>query len=266
MTAEGDARVLGDDESSPSPPKPHPLLEFDVKDIQSPNFYHGGKPLQAGSLIPKARRTSSGRSRDSRAWEFWCDNEAGNELSQRASQEHSGSAAAAIDLIRTSSRKALALTNSSRANRVKVSLDDNTKPSLPRSKTSMARLETHRPSPLLIYEDSCDQHDEGSLLSSRYQDSPSGESNKENAEKIKSPRLVEFEKVQPKTNSRRGILKASRTAPLSRASMKGEPYRNGVEDDEVLQFMKGGPRNFSDITDEQDIDVVEGLLSLSRGT
>ena len=51
--------------------------------------------------VPKLR---SGRSRDSRAWEFWCDADARNALSQKADKEWSGSAADAIGLMRSSSK------------------------------------------------------------------------------------------------------------------------------------------------------------------
>ena len=54
--------------------------------------------------VPKLR---NGRSRDSRAWEFWCDADARNALSQKADKEWSGSAADAIGLMRSSSKAEL---------------------------------------------------------------------------------------------------------------------------------------------------------------
>ncbi|KAL8688525.1 MAG: hypothetical protein Q9218_005583, partial [Villophora microphyllina] len=49
-----------------------------------------------------------GRSRDSRAWEFYCDSEARDELTKQAEREQSGSAIGAIGLIRSRSKGCLA--------------------------------------------------------------------------------------------------------------------------------------------------------------
>ncbi|KAK8164797.1 hypothetical protein BKA80DRAFT_308991 [Phyllosticta citrichinensis] len=109
MTEDGMARVVSS-EDSPSPPRSQPTpATFDGE--------RGGlrRSFSAAGLNEKFQATASpslpwstsGRSRDSRAWEFWCDSDARNSLTVKANQEGSGSAADAIGLIRSTSRSSL---------------------------------------------------------------------------------------------------------------------------------------------------------------
>lgn len=114
-TSDGIAKILGPDDISPSPPRSQPIEDLPPivinRSLRRSYSTAGLSDLGASfSSTSSLRRVPSGRSRDSRAWEFWCDSEARNELALKADQEQTGSAAAAISLMRSSSRgrKALA--------------------------------------------------------------------------------------------------------------------------------------------------------------
>ena len=111
MTSDGVARIVTQQDSSPSPPRKVPA---DIPSSSAPAVVQSDAPAdttdptegdnQTSSQGPKVlRRKPSGRSRDSRAWEFWCDRDARTELEEKAEQEASGSAADAIGLIRSNS-------------------------------------------------------------------------------------------------------------------------------------------------------------------
>lgn len=287
MTSEGAAKLLADDESSPSPPRKQQTSNVIYRPSSSCGEANAGKD----GVSPGLLRSGSGRSRDSRAWEFWCDTEARHELAKKAEQEQTGSAAAAIGLMRSSSRRALGL-NASKANmspRMSSTVAKFGKPSLERSKTSMARLETNNVYQFHLHEDNTHKQN-ATPLSSRFVQSPTGESDKENhdphrAQPAPSRRRGLNEKPQPGSQFRRTALKASQTAPMREqgAQISTQTGRNrnrkdarppnGVkeilnpeDDDEIARFM-GGARYDSAVSlaDEQDMDVVQGLLSLSKG-
>ena len=286
--------LLGDDESSPSPPRKHPSLLGICSTSKLPlslghaqaNFYPSPNPASL-----RASRSHNGRSRDSRAWEFWCDTDSQQELAKKAEQEQSGSAAAAIGLMRDSSKRVLGL-NASKANQ-SPSLDSNIRkkrPSLERSKTSMARLETSDTQRFHLHEDSAEK-DITSLLTSRFGTSPTGDSDKENNDPHRQTagpvrRKPMGERPQPDSKSHPATLKDNRTTALhsyktKRSAMTGR-YRsrnlpaqresdvrgagNPENDAEIASFMGGGPNSSSvTLADAQDMDVVQGLLSLSKG-
>jgi len=102
MTSDGVARIVTDADSSPSPPRVRPS---DTPSSSVPAAYQDDLSLTTaeGERPNTLRRKPSGRSRDSRAWEFWCDRDARSQLEEKADQEASGSAADAIGLIRSNS-------------------------------------------------------------------------------------------------------------------------------------------------------------------
>ena len=132
MTSNGRAKVVT--ETDLSPPKKLPV-PIDVDPFSSSElrnyenigsnvvgdkalFKHGctsattttttnATSLTARKSANNMPKLTSGRSRDSRAWEFWCDADARNSLSQKADKERSGSAANAIGLMRSSSKAEL---------------------------------------------------------------------------------------------------------------------------------------------------------------
>jgi hypothetical protein len=98
-TVDGHATVVSGSDQSLSPEKCPRSFTQDERSIA--HDLHASK-----SAIPlKISRSSSGRSRDSRAWEFWCDSSARTFLVDKAEQEGSGSAADAIGLIRAHSQR-----------------------------------------------------------------------------------------------------------------------------------------------------------------
>ena len=58
-------------------------------------------PLDEDIPVPYSRHSMSGRSRGARTWEFYCDSDARNALTEQAEREESGSATAAFEMIRS---------------------------------------------------------------------------------------------------------------------------------------------------------------------
>ena len=93
----------------------------------------------------------TGRSRDARTWEFYCDNDARDALTEQAEREATGSAAGAIGLIRSRSNKVLS-SNPNKRNvnaqkpdsfkRLKAGEPKTQKRKLNRTTSSVARLQT----------------------------------------------------------------------------------------------------------------------------
>ncbi|KAK8189042.1 uncharacterized protein BKA78DRAFT_318535 [Phyllosticta capitalensis] len=109
MTEDGKARVVSS-EDSPSPPRSQPTpsnFDDDRGSLRRSYSAVGLNDHIKNTPSPSLPWTSNGRSRDSRAWEFWCDSDARNSLTVKANQASSGSAADAIGLIRSTSRSAL---------------------------------------------------------------------------------------------------------------------------------------------------------------
>ena len=115
MADDGTARVITDADKTPSPERTpsHPAVFARAATGLRRSYSTAGlnerlMGASRGEPSPKMARTSSsvGRSRDSRAWEFWCDPDSRNNrsLTARADQEGSGSAADAIGLLRANRR------------------------------------------------------------------------------------------------------------------------------------------------------------------
>jgi hypothetical protein len=277
MTSEGAAKIITKDSPSPSPPRPSQQLR------QSFNSSHGpGVPSLDLARVSRdignpLRRSASGRSHDSRAWEFWCDKDARNDQEEQAEKDASGSAADAIGLMRANSgrrvlgslpakRNATVMRQSS-AKRTKL---DHPRPSLHRSNTSAGRL----------------QHGvetvPKSALKLKYSESgasiyiPGNESDKENW----SPERNVLPSSQPVMGSssgklRRTALGESRANPgkvprtgkrppqTPRPRAAAEKVTDPDQDPELAAFMRD--RKSSSISGEEELDCVQGLLSLSQG-
>ncbi|KAF1815040.1 hypothetical protein P152DRAFT_456078 [Eremomyces bilateralis CBS 781.70] len=174
-TADGQARIIDENNPSPSPSPPRvtpPNLpsstSFTDPPIRPPQLRRSlsaaspsiPSPFPTDSTTRKLTRTESGhgRSRDSRAWTFWCDAEERSSLQTQAQAESSGSAASAIGLIRerrrtaevrekqaaqkaASRKRGLAESGSQGQNkRSKTSSD--ARPGLQRSQSSVSRLQS----------------------------------------------------------------------------------------------------------------------------
>lgn len=271
MTEDGVARVI--DRSIPSPPRTQPAP--DASPEQQPSiglrrsysaaglndlFKASATPQNNTNRTKVPRVSAAGRSRDSRAWEFWCDSEARNSLATKAEQENSGSAADAIGLIRQNSKNALR-PNSRKGNSPMVGSNSftsiNGKPArqgLQRAKTTMGRLQ------------------ESSKNGKGGEDalSPSGDSDKENWDPDENvPQNSMPRRRNPLLgNARRGrtILGENANIPSYATSLGGmmesEKKRRAAPanvDAEVAAFMgeEGGTG--------EDLDCVQSLLSLSKG-
>lgn len=124
------------------------------------------------AAIPLVPRLARGRSRDARSWQFACDAEARDELTTQAENESSGSAVAAISLLRSTSKSALK-PNSNKRNAPSTKHDVSAhgkKPKLGRAQSSLARLQS-------IGKESRPQSSKGK---DGLVHSPSGDSDKEN--------------------------------------------------------------------------------------
>lgn len=243
MDAEGNAIVTTKDTSSPSPPRPSetvllPQTSHDLGTI--PLFIPG----------PTKTRSSNGRSRDSRSWEFWCDKDARSELEGVAEKDSHGSATGAIGLLRTSSGLSVLAPLSAKRNALLGHHEDSAKRtkrrSLQRSHTSLGRLqgisEEARIPPKL--------KNSGSATT-KYRSS--GDSDKENwspVHDIDSDIALEH---------RSDGNNASRRRPMADQSS-----RSGMNDPELSGFMAQG-RKRNGPAGEEEFDCVQGLLSLSQG-
>ena len=280
MTSDGAAKVLSPDESSPSPPRLIATASFTGSNGMKDSFCSSQGSSEGFSL----RRIPSGRSRDSRAWEFWCDSESRNGLVKQAQQAQKGSAADAISMLRSNSRGPLTPT-SSKPNvrsdrrdsykRQKVAYTPNTKSGLQRATSAVGRLENQ-----VVKEKSAFKSKPSKMSASFTALPPSSDSDKENDDPVPSPPITNRRRISPlKAPRRRPILGESQTAPTmggqndaSPAAQKDQKVKKSLadnqdfviatDDDEVREFMRGNGRKEAA---EDDLDCIQGLLSLSQG-
>jgi hypothetical protein len=282
MTSEGAAKIITNDSPSPSPPRPSQQLRQSLNSSQGPGIPSLDLTRVSRDNATSLRRSASGRSRDSRAWEFWCDKDSRNEIEEQAEKDASGSAADAIGLMRASSgRRVLASLPSKRnasvlrqpsAKRTKL---DHPRPSLQRSNTSAGRLQhgvetVAKPGLQLKYSES------GASIHI-----PGNDSDKENW----SPERNLLPSSQPVMGSGGGKHgRQGRTAlgESRSAGNTGKPGRTSKrppqtprqraatgkvvdpdQDPELAAFMRD--RKSSSISGEEELDCVQGLLSLSQG-
>jgi hypothetical protein len=227
-------------------------------------------------LPRKIPRTSAiGRSRDSRAWEFWCDSDARNSLSEKADQEMSGSAANAISLIRANNR-GLLQANQSRKNipvMPQATLSRSGKPfrpALARASTSHGRLQT-KSYPTLKQTGDKNGRDEF--------EQPNTDSDKENWEPENHINPQRQRTSEPKHRPSRQVL-GDNMQVISQGSSLGDMMASkrqtrvntDVEvDDDVARFMADGSKDSgsqpasTSSGDSEELDCVQSLLSLSQG-
>lgn len=225
------------------------------------------------------QRSSSGRSRDSRAWEFWCDKDARSELEDKAEKDASGSAADAIDLLRSTSGRKVLGTLPTKRNSYMSRQSTSTKrarlggkPSLlQRSSTSLGRLQnkplngtTSNSNPARKL-----KHSESAV--SVY--IPANDSDKENwsPESTEHPDASTLngrvsvdrhlsDHVAVSTHQDRGVLSARKP----RSSLSNDGNDDPEADPELAAFMRGEGKSNS-ISEEEELDCVQNLLSLSQG-
>lgn len=297
-TSDGKARIIGLDDQSPSPPRSQPIPSVSTfaeqrgplrRNHSATSLHDKLKQTQGQSTAKKLGRLSSGRSRDSRTWEFWCDRDAQNSLAGIADQERSGSAADAIGLIRSNSSRVLRPNQNKRnaqvqmqnpsAKRSKVDSVGQAKAQLMRGSSSAGRLQTK----VMATEKSPVKgkaSEEFEVLVT--------ESDKENwepSEPDQSPRRRRLPQSQPDRAGGRRVLgentqvlsqNASLGAMMAREKQQKSPRKRPApdaenvnpEDDEEIAMFMGGSRATSgrtSVSSGEDLDCVQGLLKLSQG-
>lgn len=227
------------------------------------------------SILPQvsAPRLQRGRSRNASAWESCATSETRDELTKMAEHESIGSAAASISLIRSTSSSALQPSNANKRNSsLKGPLQQAKRTKLSRTTSSIAKLGG-----------SDNTKPPGSTMSAVL----AIDSDKENLspDEDGNPRLEQHPRRRPlppatrttaattTTKSRRVLEDAkggatmlnhrANTAPVKRGkhSQVVEIFQDG-EDPEVERFMS---RNSVSPSKKDQMDVVAGLLSLSKG-
>ncbi len=232
----------------------------------------------------------TGRSRDARTWEFYCDSDARNALTEQAEREERGSATAAIGLIRSQSTNNKAMTsNSNKRNahslkqestkRLRADVPGTVKPKLARTTSSVARLQTANGNELTQRGTKVGQKKfKGPSQSAIWQEYD-GDSDKENWEpgtQSSNPRrrrpgnthhaariLEENLRVPSQSSSLDAMMNRESTASrrsIEKSSSSEDKENSALEvDDEIAAFMgESGPREV------EDLDCVQNLLSLSQ--
>ena len=274
LTSQGSAKILQEDEASPTPPSSPPGT------MSTLNSARDSHPAKRKVVYRPAMPV--GRSRDSRAWEFWCDDDSRNDLAVQANRESTGSAADAINIMRSNKRKAL------------VPLEDGKLP--PSDATKFKRLKAGRtksgPAKLMRSFSANDKRicgtSEKPRVNARLRLHHEGEdSDKENED----PNVVRNLNANPRPLKeakipRRPPLVSSHTAPthshsnvsasIEKSVGRSRLYRpprasaSPEADDEVAAFMRSTamcrdqPRK-QNTSGEDDMDCIHSLLSLSQG-
>ena len=241
------------------------------------------KPAGGAFQMPYSRRPMAGRSRDARTWEFYCDSDARNALTEQAEREEKGSATAAIGLIRSRSQNNKVMTpNANKRNahaqnpestkRLKGDGSKTGKPKLARATSSFARLQTingnsvkQRPAKV------GDKDPKPSSQPAIYQEYE-GDSDKENWEpgtQMSNPRRREpagFQRVNRileeslHVPSQSSSLDALMNRRSSAKNSNNEKWNSNFEvDEEVAAFMDENAPH-----EEEELDCVQNLLSLSQ--
>ena len=298
MSLDGKAKVTTGDESSPSPPRtkaspgvePGPRRKTGLQRSQSALEPNNKTPMESIlSSSMNSRRPMTGRSRDARTWEFYCDSDARNALTIQAEREQSGSAAGAIGLIRSRSNKTLTV-NSNKRNahqlkhesmkRLKSDGQQLQKPKLARATSSVARLQNITGNAQKQVVKSKDKDPKSASQPAMYQHYE-GDSDKENWEpgtqtsnirrrrpvtehnpRMRRPVLEESLHIPSQSSSLDTLMNqnVAKNRRLSREASSEKENSGSEEDEQIEKFMSGSsvPREV------EDLDCVQNLLSLSQ--
>lgn len=289
MTSDGNAKIVTGSDSSPSPPrKMAPPTPYQDSPQGLYRSYSATSLADLGSSQgsnASLRRKASGRSRDSRAWEFWCDKDARSELEEKANQERSGSAADAIGLMRSNSARSALRSLPGKRNLQFASTPQSAK----RLKTGMEEPTPQHTSPYgwqpakRILGERMPGATPGRLgktPSKSTVEVPATDSDKENwsperaimhthvrGNIVATPGRL----VTPARPDRRGpVMSVERTAlrnakALSKLSSESTEVDDPEDDEEIAHFMGGRERKSDSVSEEEELDCVQGLLSLSQG-
>ncbi|KAK2758970.1 hypothetical protein FQN54_003068 [Arachnomyces sp. PD_36] len=290
MSSDGEALIRASNEASPSPSRDRVTM-MNNKRNRFGNLQRSASAISLSEMaspsaeLRGAKSKPFGRSRDSRTWELHCDTDARSALSASSSHGHAAS------LSRSSSNRSLKRksfsgnrnTLTSRPDLANATLtpdDSQGKRKLSRTVSSVARLQSEP-----------DLSTDAALLKdgkipksgkpTDYDDIDFqlGDSDKENW--LPGTQTSNARRRGPRGNRRRPALQSSRSAGgvsdgnqfSSNKRMKNSRDRRfGVDkenreaasevDEEVSAFMAGGSTGASQ---EEDLDCIQGLLSLSQG-
>jgi hypothetical protein len=275
ISLEGAVMVKTTEAETPSPPKqraPPPTVPSRVP----AGLQRSKSAIKLSSNVdqesagkPKVKSVSGqfGRSRDARTWEFYCDGDAREALSAHAEDERTGSAVGAINLIRSQSQTAraqLMTERSAGSNTKNPPMSQRTvRPKLSRAKSSMARLQ---------------DTDQALVKPSVKEANPSvlrspGDSDKENW--APGTRLSHHPlRRQHASTNRRPILGDGNhrlshprsTGGLAASQKRGSIIRQPVVmDKENIGRSGRHQRLIEEARKGEDLDCIQGLLSLSQG-
>ena len=230
LSQDGSANIRREGETTPSPPKERP-----TPPARNSSMTRASSDVSFQFRDTRTMKGPPGRSRDARTWEFYCDKSARSALASRAEEEATGSAANAIGLVRSVSGRRLQplASNNTRQNKLRRAI-------LSRAHSSMARLQS---SDGLTAEDDLRKQKSGHKRTSSGSDS-----DKENW----VPGTREIGAVQRSSGTNRGILQP----PHSSAPV----MPSGKDQENRPQGNNGKAK-----TKVDDLDCVQGLLSLSQG-
>lgn len=237
------------------------------------------------------KHSVTGRSRDARTWEFYCDSDTRDALTEQAEREQSGSAIGPIGLIRSRSNKAMKQTTNKRnattsnrdsTTRKKPDCEQTNKPKLARASSSLARLQSvtgNAQKRVLKAEGKVDKPKAGSTLEEYY----SGDSDKENwvpgtrSSNIRRPRAANS---HHSNQAQRAVLGESQHVPRSssidalvnnenltprRSRPKQPSSGQEVTTPELDEKDTASMGQASKPSEEpEDLDCVQNLLSLSQ--
>lgn len=293
MSLDGKARVTTDTGGSPSPPRIRPANGLNPQVRSNVGLQRSQSAVEQNSSLPAfPKRSMTGRSRDARTWEFYCDSDASNALTEQAKREQSGSAIGPISLIRSqSNRNTTTSFNKPFANAAKLESTKRqrpdgkltNKPKLARAASSVARLQTV---------DGNLQKHEMAVKDGKFNFKPQpalyefadGDSDKENWEPGTQSRRVRRRRVtnsQASSPAQRTILEESSRIPSQSSSLdtlmnresatpreshlkakKSQTQENKTtEADDEVRVSVGG----SGISREvEDLEGVQNLLALSK--
>ena len=285
-SSDGKARIVVDNGSSPPRPIHNavPKLARPQQPLQrSQSEFSSLRPstFSFGDSMPVPRRLAPSRSRDAKAWDFFCDDDARNALTVQADDEQKGKAETTIGLIRsTSSSKQLGLPSAPTSNHVKrkgSGSKSHSRPKLPRTESSLARLQSRSSNakarlgypddaskkessrPLLAVELSGDQSDKENWVPGtrkRHVRSPRPESEMRNRSTLRENHEIPSYSNSLESHLQREVGRQGRRTDLPTGKEDDES-----QDPEVAAFMGEGPVTRV----AEDLDCVQQLLSLSQG-
>ncbi|KAL5392388.1 hypothetical protein DPSP01_000898 [Paraphaeosphaeria sporulosa] len=277
---DGTARVVTDLDKTPSPPHARTSNAQFARAAAGLRRSYSAAGLnerlaavaRGEERSPKIPRTSTiGRSRDSRAWEFWCDPDTryNTSLTTRAEQEGRGSAADAIGLLRANRR--ILQQNQARQNSPVIPRHHSVKVS-PKYGVKKARSPMQRAATI-----NGRLQSKGSS-SSDSDELPQTESDKENwipdvpksqqrSRKIQESPAVQRTRQILGENSEVMSQSNSLGAMLDKSTPKkgGRKFSDPEQDDELKAFMGGSTSARTAVSSAEEAGCVEGLLKLSQG-